>query len=106
MEKENNDMAKEVIALFRLSTRYKVEITFAEVIDKDMNHLTQALIGEFALPAARERGWEEAFEPLQLEIADCVLRLSEQEKNRLLQAIVFQFVLRKWSDSERKLKQE
>ena len=105
MKTKPNDHAGDVIAVFRLSTGYKVEITLGGVIDKDMAHLTQALIGEVAFSSAKEHGcWEKGLESLVSEVADCVLRLSEQEKNSLLRAIVFQFVCKKWSEMERKLR--
>ena len=107
MKKKRDDHAGDVIAVFRLSTGYKVEITLGGVIDKDMAHLTQALIGEFAFSSAKEHGsWEKGLESLISEVADCVLRLSDHEKDNLLRAIVFQFVCRQWSEMERKLKRK
>jgi hypothetical protein len=61
------------------STGHRLEI------DEDVDHLTQALIGEIALSAAKEHNsWEKGLESLVSEVADCVLRLREQEKNSLL----------------------
>ena len=104
MKGKTDRHGKEPIALFRLSTGYEVPIGFDEVIGKDMDHLTNALIGEFALAGAKEHGWDKAVESMVSEIADCVLRLPEQEKNNLLRAIVFQFVLKRWAQLERRIK--
>jgi hypothetical protein len=92
--------AKELLAVFRLSTGYTVPIYSAEAMGESMDHLTNALIGEMALSAAREVGWDKALDSLVSEILDCVLRLGEQEKNNLLREIVFQSVYRRWSELE------
>jgi len=102
-EQEKGDgRAKELLAVFRLSTGYKVPIYSAEAMGESMDHLTNALIGEMALSAAREVGWDKALDSLVSEILDCVLRLSEQEKNNLLREIVFQSVGKRWSELEKR----
>ena len=104
MREKTDGHGKETIALFRLSTGYEVPICFDGVMGKDMKHLANALIGEFTLAGAKEHGWDKAVESMVSEIADCVLRLPEQEKNNLLRAIVFQFVLKRWAELERRIK--
>jgi len=97
---------KDVIAVFTLSTGYKVPIEAMDVKEAGMTHLAQALIGEMVPSKAKESGWDEALDTLRLEVSDCLIRLPDVEKSMLLKSIIWESVVEVWGKLEKNLRKK
>lgn len=99
MGKRKKNNGKELIAVFQLSTGYKVPIEAEEVLEQGVDHLANALIGEIAMPALKEGGGAKRVGgALEKEIAECVGKLTAMEKEALLRGLIWQLTLSKWSE--------
>ncbi len=107
MAKRRKDPDQKTSCVFRLSTGYQVPMELMRVTTACMAHLANALIGEFALARAKEEGsWDKGLEALTSEILDCVLRLTQEEKDNLLRSIVFEFACKSWSRLEKRSREK
>ena len=87
-------MRKMPICNIKLSTGYKIPIDYNK-FDKDMDHLTNALIGEVFVPNTKNLGIKKATRVLQDEIVDFCEKLSSKSKTALLSTIIWNVVCKK-----------
>ena len=100
-KKKKSKQAKEVVAVFTLSTGRKVPIKAMDVREGGMTHLAQAIIEDKVPNVAKEYGWDKALEVLQLEIADCLFHISPMEKDLLLRSLIWETVIEEWGKLEK-----
>lgn len=98
-------MPKMPLALVKLSSGYDVQIDFGR-FDKDMEHLTNALIGEIFLPALKKGNLKKAAQQLQHEIITACEKMSSKTKSALLTTIMWHRVCEKHSKLMKMLRLE
>jgi hypothetical protein len=104
--KKKQHREKDVIAVFTLSTGYKVPVGAMDVKKGGLTHLARALIGETVPSKAKECGWDEALQVLQLEVSDCLIRLPDVEKNMLLKSLIWESVVEQWGKLEKEFRKK
>lgn len=84
-------MKRMPICKIKLSTGYEIPIDFGK-FDEDINHLTNALIGELLLPNIKKYGIKKAAKILQTEILDTCETLESKTKTSLLSTIMWHLI--------------
>lgn len=91
------------IAVVRLSSGCKVKVSLEDHF-KGIDGLTNALIGEVFLPVGTKKGWKKGVDALQKEVATCVCRMRESEKDFLLSLLIVDLTYQKWEKIRKRLR--
>ena len=84
-------MKRMPICKIRLSTGYEIQVDFSR-FDKDIDHLTNALMGDVLTPNIKKYGMKKAQKILQTEIIDICENLENKTKTALLSTIIWHLI--------------